>query len=206
MEKNDISKPLVRIIDDDAPLRDALALLLEVQGYETMQFSSGLEFLKADIPSRPGCIILDFKMPEITGMQLQQIMNEREIDLPIVFLTAFADVDQTVSVFKKGAFDLLQKPVSDDKLIEAVVNAVQKDLEKKNKLKSPDELKQLISTLTTREREVLNLACLGLMNKTIAERLGISLRTVKFHRASAYRKLNIHSTSDLSQLVSLLSQ
>lgn len=206
MEKNDINKPLIRIIDDDAPLRDALAFLLEAQGYETIQFSSGFDFLKSDITSRPGCIILDFKMPKITGIQLQQVMNEREIDLPIIFLTAFADVEQTVSVFKKGAFDLLQKPVSDDRLIKAVANAVQKDLENKNKLRNPEELKQQISTLTDREMEVMKLACIGLMNKTIAERLGISLRTVKFHRACAYRKLNMHSASDLSQLIPLLSE
>ena len=197
-------KPLVRIIDDDDPLRTSLRFMLELEGYKVKDYPNADTFLKEDSPSALGCAIIDFRLPGLTGPQLQLEMKERGIDYPIIFLTAYADVDITVTVLKRGAFDLIQKPVNEERLLSAVAAAIKEDRKNRFQQISADDLKTKLSLLTTRENEVVRLVAKGLLNKDIAERLNISLRTVKFHRASAYRKLGLHTSAEIAEYFSNL--
>ena len=194
--------PLVRIVDDEPGIRRALAVLLEAEGYEVACFPSAESFLSEDVLSKPGCLILDIRMPGMSGPELQQELVNRSSALPIIFLTAFADVDTAVNSMKLGAVDFLQKPVDEEKLLTAVARALRNSTSGEEKKLA--ELQERLATLTPREREIVRLASLGLLNSAIAERLGIGLRTVKFHRAGAYRKLGIHTAAELAQAFSNL--
>ena len=194
------TRPLIRIVDDDEGLRGALAFLLENEGYETACYSDARSFLTGDTPSRAGCLILDVRMPGMTGLELQRELSRRRFPHPVIFLTAFAEVDMAVESLKKGAFDFLQKPVDEEKLLAAVESAVLRDEAAARDLPTQAEFERRLDGLSERQRQIVGFAALGLPNPQIAERLGIALRTVKFHRAEAYRRLGIHTQEDLQLL------
>ena len=189
---------VVRIVDDDEEFLDAICFLLATEGWETKGFSTAQEFLREETFNVPGCLILDFYMPEMSGTQLQEKLNEVENNLPIIFLTGHADIDLAVKVFKAGACDFLQKPVKKEKLLEAINNAVtlyQKQIEEKLK----HSCTYLFEQLTEREKQIFKKLTSLLSSKEIGEAFGISERTVECHRAKVMKKLNLKKMSDLLQ-------
>jgi RNA polymerase sigma factor (sigma-70 family) len=184
--------PLVRIVDDDEGVRQSSAFLLGAAGYETACYESADDFLKHDDPARPGCLLLDARMPGMTGLELQDLLDSRGFRIPVIFVTGHGDVDMAVHVLKQGAADFLQKPVDGDRLI--AVERVEAD-ERDNADRAAFE------TLTAREKEVVKLVAEGLQNKEIAEKLNIAEKTVKVHRGSATRKLNVRNGVDIATLL-----
>ncbi len=197
--------PLIRIIDDNDVMRSSLIFLLEEEdGWEVAGYKNPLEFLENDDNTRAGCILLDIRMPKMSGLELQLHLQELNVDLPIVFLSGHADVDMAVHALKRGAVDFLQKPVDDELLINALHNAVQKNLDKKKTDKELKNIEDRYNLLTQREKEVVSLAAKGLMNKVIADKLNISERTVQIHRGVAAKKLNAKTSVDFLKVLQAL--
>ena len=189
---------LIRIVDDDASVRDALVYMLEQEGFDTVAYASAEEFLVNDMPSRPGVVVLDVRMPGMSGTRLQDEMIARRIDTPIIFLTGHGDVDMAVKALRKGAYHFLQKPVDTDEL----VRTLRECLEKTRCGLTAEEAREAIGLLTPRERQIAKLLLQGVPNHGIAERLSLSVRTVENHRTSLYRKLRVNSYEELKKLLS----
>ncbi|MCI5896460.1 MAG: response regulator [Candidatus Aphodousia sp.] len=189
---------LIRIVDDDPSLRKSLSFLLNCEGYQTVDYAGAHDFLTHDSPSRPGCLILDVQMPEISGVALQKELNRRASTLPIIFLTAHGDIDMAVQSMHDGAFDFQQKPIDPPRLINAVARAVKKSVQYYGFHFDVSDALNKYQQLTERENEVLRLVAQGFLNRQIAEKLAISVRTVETQRASAKRKLQIDCVSELS--------
>ncbi len=192
---------LVRLVDDDADFLEGLAFVLEAKGWTVAAYQDPLTFLKADRPSLPGCLILDIRMPGMSGIELQAEMKARGIDLPIIILTGHADVDSAVKTLKMGASDFLQKPVNSNDLFEAVENAVQ--LSRAQRLGGLEKtaLLDVISRFSAREKAVTRLLREGLVNSAVAERLGLTAKTVQNYRNTVYGKLRVHNTGELLQVL-----
>ena len=188
---------LIRIVDDDASVRDALVYMLEQEGFDTVAYASAEEFLVNDMPSRPGVVVLDVRMPGMSGTRLQDEMIARRIDTPIIFLTGHGDVDMAVKALRKGAYHFLQKPVDTDEL----VRTLRECLEKTRRGLTAEEAREAIGLLTPRERQIAKLLLQGVPNHGIAERLSLSVRTVENHRTSLYRKLRVNSYEELKKLL-----
>lgn len=196
-------KPLVRIVDDDPDQLASLEIMLSAEGWDVACYERASEFFAEDTPSRPGCLILDVRMPEISGLEMQEELNRREYPLPILFLTGHGDVDMAVHTLKKGAKDFLLKPVDAPRLLTSVATIVQEDCDQRAMPLDSAAWKRKFRELTEREQEIVRYVASGLLNRQIAERLGISERTVHAHRLSAYRKLNVHNVADLAPLTVL---
>lgn len=168
---------LIRLVDDEPDVRAALSLMLEIEGWRCVSYASAREFLVENMDS-PGCLVLDVRMPGMSGLELQQAMEERGIELPVIFLTGHGDLDTAIQSLKRGAVDFLLKPVDDEKLLKAGAKA-----------------------LSDRERHLLELISLGRSDARIASELGISERTVQGHRAKIYRKFGIHSGKVLEAML-----
>ena len=196
-------KPLVRIVDDDPDQLASLELMLSAEGWDVACYERASDFFAEDTPSRPGCLILDVRMPEISGLEMQEELNRREYPLPILFLTGHGDVDMAVHTLKKGAKDFLLKPVDAPRLLTSVATIVQEDCDQRAMPLDSAAWKRKFRELTEREQEIVRYVASGLLNRQIAERLGISERTVHAHRLSAYRKLNVHNVADLAPLTVL---
>lgn len=188
---------LIRIVDDDASVRDALVYMLEQEGFDTVAYASAEEFLVNDMPTRPGVVVLDVRMPGMSGTRLQDEMIARRIDTPIIFLTGHGDVDMAVKALRKGAYHFLQKPVDTDEL----VRTLRECLEKTRRGLTAEEAREAIGLLTPRERQIAKLLLQGVPNHGIAERLSLSVRTVENHRTSLYRKLRVNSYEELKSLL-----
>lgn len=196
-------KPLVRIVDDDPDQLASLEIMLSAEGWDVACYERASDFFAEDPPSRPGCLILDVRMPEISGLEMQEELNRREYPLPILFLTGHGDVDMAVHTLKKGAKDFLLKPVDAPRLLTSVATIVQEDCDQRAMPLDSAAWKRKFRELTEREQEIVRYVASGLLNRQIAERLGISERTVHAHRLSAYRKLNVHNVADLAPLTVL---
>ena len=194
------TRPLIRLVDDNADLLESLEYILRCEGYETAAWTSAAEFLKRDTPSRPGCIILDVKMPEVSGIELQYILNTRGCRMPIIFLTAHGDIDMAVAATLEGAVDFLQKPVSPQRLLQSVSRAVALDLHRRKLSEGAACAQEGLESLTERERSVLELVARGMTSREISDALGISRRTVEHHRADGQRKLGATSPAELAVL------
>ena len=192
-------KVLVRIVDDDSDLRAAIRFLLESEGWEVADYYSAADFLLNDDPEIPGCLILDVRMPEMTGIELQGELKQHLRQIPIVFLSAHGDIEMAVKTLHEGAVDFLTKPVQEDKLVPVISRAVKLDLIKRGLSFDHEEIKERYKELTERETQIVSLLINGLLNREIGERLGISTRTVEVHRARAFKKLQVHTISDLIQ-------
>lgn len=198
MKLEDIQKhTLIRIVDDDTDLLEATELMLTFSGWRVKCYARALEFLAGDAPSDPGCLILDIRMPDMTGIELQAELNARHYDLPIIVLTGHANVDIAVTTFRAGAFDFLQKPVDEEALMDVIARAAGESLRKKRGIPVGEDLKRRLETLTAREATVLQYMREGLNTRGIAERLGISERTVYEYRTVIYQKLG---TKDVDSL------
>jgi FixJ family two-component response regulator len=189
--------PITILVDDDATVRDALEELLNSVGIDTMSFSSGQELLDAKLPDRPGCLVLDVRMPGLSGLDLQHLLASKGILTPIVFLTGHGDIAMSVQAMKAGAVDFLTKPVRDQTFLDAVSTAIANDVARRAASTESRKNVALYETLTPREREVLRLVVSGAMNKQIASDLGISEITVKLHRSNMMKKMNARSISHL---------
>ena len=189
----DIKEALVRIVDDDAEQLKSLAFLLRMGGFEVMTYQSAQAFLEMDDPRKPGCLLLDHRMPGMTGMELQAELVERGSLLPVIFLSAHGDIPMAMQAVHRGAMDFLVKPAAPDVLIAAVEKAVKKSFEDLAADAGQADLAEKAATLTDRELEVARLVAQGLLNKQIGDKLGISLPTVKLHRGNAAKKLGVRS-------------
>lgn len=198
---------LIRIVDDDEDMRESLSFLLESEGWKCSAYSSAREFLIEDAGSVPGCLILDIRMPEMTGLELQQEMNRRKIFLPIVFLTGHGSIDMAVSAMKSGAVEFLQKPVDHARLLSVVRDCVRRCSNGFAVLDFDiNEAKRRWETLTEKEQQVLTLIAAGLLNKEVAERLGNSVRTIENHRAAAMKRLQIRTLAQLNSLTEAIKE
>ncbi|WP_302602721.1 response regulator transcription factor [uncultured Sutterella sp.] len=184
---------LVRIVDDDAEQLKSLAFLLRMGGFEVMTYQSAQAFLEMDDPRKPGCLLLDHRMPGMTGMELQAELVERGSLLPVISLSAHGDIPMAMQAVHRGAMDFLVKPAAPDVLIAAVEKAVKKSFEDLAADAGQADLAEKAATLTDRELEVARLVAEGLLNKQIGDKLGISLPTVKLHRGNAAKKLGVRS-------------
>ena len=194
-------KVLVRIVDDDSDLRAAIRFLLESEGWEVADYYSAADFLLNDDPKIPGCLILDVRMPEMTGVELQSELKQNVREIPIVFLSAHGDIEMAVKTLHEGAVDFLTKPVQEDKLVPVISRAVKLDLIKRGLSFDHEKTKERFRELTEREKQIVLLLTKGLLNREVGERLGISTRTVEVHRARAFKKLELHTISELIQFV-----
>lgn len=198
-EKSFQEGTIIRIVDDDEDVRTALSFMLECKNWQVRAYSSAREFLTQDSPSIPGCLLLDIRMPDISGVQLQNLMKEQRLSLPIIFITGHADVETAVATLKAGALDFLQKPVNARELIEAIEPAVRISIARTYGKLSPQEVADVLYNMSPREKEITQLLLLGVSNKEIAERLNLSQRTVHGHRNNVYRKLRVHNLREFTQ-------
>jgi len=192
--------PRVFVVDDEEPVRRALARLLRSAGFEPAGFGSPTEFLAAFDPATPGCLVLDVAMPGLNGLELQQALAARGADIPIIFLTGRADIPMSVSAMKKGAVDFLTKPVNDENLLAAVRHALEQDHVGRQARAELAIIRQRWATLTPREREVLAEVVNGRLNKQIAADLGTVEKTIKVHRARVMEKMAVRSVAALVKL------
>ena len=191
----------VFVIDDDEAVRNSLRLLLKSVNLAVRTFASAQEFLPAYEARQPGCLILDIRMPGMSGLELQQQLNMRGATIPVVFITGHGDIPMAVEAMQHGAFDFLQKPFRDQDLIDRVQKALERDAAIRAELRATDQTRQLLASLTPREREVLDLVTAGKPNKVMAGDLGVSQRTIEIHRARVMEKMRARS---LAQLVRML--
>jgi len=190
-------KPVVYAVDDDPSVLKSLERLLRSAGHDVKTFTSAIEFLNFEHPDAPGCLILDVKMPELGGLELQERLAEKEITLPIIFITGHGTVPMSVRAMKAGAIDFLQKPFLDRDLLDVIAAAIGKDRQAKREQRELRKLRERWKTLTPREVEVFRLVVTGMLNKQIAFDLGTSEKTIKVHRARVMEKLGAQSLADL---------
>lgn len=195
-----MSEPIVHVIDDDAAVRDALRLLLTTEGYEVVTHGSAVDFLAEVDRAGTGCIVTDVRMPEMTGMELLLKVKNMGLSLPVVVISAHADVPLAVQAMKEGALDLLEKPFTDESLLNAVRQALAYDSGKRARDLQAQEIQRRLTTLTSRENEVLAALLKGQPNKIIAHELGISVRTVEVHRANVMAKMQAGSLPELVRM------
>ena len=195
---------LVFVIDDDASVRSALRDLFESVGLKVVLFNSPGEFLGYKIPDTSCCIVLDVRLPEMSGLKLQEELARAEVQVPIVFLTAHADIEMAVAAMKAGAVDFLVKPFRTQALLDAVFAALERDRVRRNQQESLSTLRERFDALTLREKEVLLLVAAGRLNKQIALDFGISETMVKVHRANGLRKMHANSVAELVRMTDLL--
>jgi RNA polymerase sigma factor (sigma-70 family) len=196
--------PLIHVVDDDLSMRTALLRLLDAAGLEARGYSSTGEFLLQPLPDRPGCLLLDLRLPGPSGLELQEALLQKKIMLPIVFLTGHGSVDSSVRAMKAGAVDYLTKPVKRDILLDAVGRALERDATQRAAQEETDQLHVRFASLTERQREVFDRIVAGKLNKEIADELGIAERTVKREREQVMAKLDANSAADLGRLAEVL--
>jgi FixJ family two-component response regulator len=198
------ANPSVLVIDDDPEFRDSVARLLRTVGLHAQQFSSVPDFLKADPPDGPTCLVLDVRMPGRSGLELQSELVAANRQVPIIFITAHADVPMTVQAMKGGAIEFLTKPFRDQDLLDAVEAGLARDRARRESDRALAALKEHFDTLSSREREIMLRVLAGRLNKQIANDIGIAESTVKVHRVNLMRKMKARSLPELSRMADLL--
>jgi two-component system response regulator FixJ len=190
-------KALVHIVDDDPAIRDSVELLLSTVDIETASYASAQAFLETSDTMRPGCILLDLRMPDMSGLELQTLCAERPHRKPIIFLTGYADVEVSVRAMRQGADEFLMKPVNDERLLQAVRNAVEKNRMEQVADNQRATSRARYDLLSERERQVLARIAAGDSNRQVARELGISPKTVELHRANVMQKMHAGSLAEL---------
>jgi RNA polymerase sigma factor (sigma-70 family) len=191
----------VFIVDDDDAVRSSLRLLFKSLGLATTAYASAQDFLAAYDPDQPGCLVLDVRMPGMSGLELQQQLSVRGAMLPVIFITGHGDIPMAVEAMQHGAFDFLQKPFRDQDLLDRVQRAIERDTENRMAVRATVAIRERLESLTPREREVLDLVVQGKANKVIAGDLGVSQRTVEIHRARVMEKMEARSLAQLVRMV-----
>jgi FixJ family two-component response regulator len=197
-------EPIVFVIDDDASVREALRSLFRSVGLRVEVFGSASEFLESKLPDVPSCLILDIRLPRVSGLDFQDELAKANIHIPIIFMTGHGDIPMSVRAMKAGAVDFLTKPFRDQDMLDAVTTAIERDRDSRNEAKILSGLHALFATLTPREQEVMALVTAGLMNKQIAAKIGIAEITVKIHRGHIMKKMAAKSLADLVRMAQAL--
>jgi len=197
-------EPKVFIVDDDEAARDSLSFLMRSVGLDAATFDSAQAFLDAHQRGQPGCLLLDIRMPGMSGLDLQEHLVEAGVKLPLIFITGHGDVPMAVRALKAGAFDFIEKPFNDQVILDRVQAAIEHDAQRREHLEHKDEVAARIASLTPREKQVLDLVVQGRLNKVIASDLGVSPKTVEAHRAKVMEKLQARSVSDLVRMTLLV--
>ncbi len=195
-----IPNQVVFVVDDDASMRDAISRLLNAVGLTVQTFASARAFLNRRLPDVPGCVVLDVRLPGLSGLDLQREMVERGIHIPVVFITGHGDIPMSVQAMKAGAVEFLTKPFRDQDLLDAVRSGIQLDRKAREERAELAELRDCVRQLTQREQEVMSLVVSGLLNKQIALQLGTSEKTIKIHRGQVMRKMRANSLADLVRM------
>jgi FixJ family two-component response regulator len=202
--KEAVKEPIVFVIDDDLSMRRALTNLIQSVGLEVETFGSAAELLKNELPEVASCLVLDIRLPGLSGLDLQTELAKAKIRIPIIFITGHGDIPMTVRAMKGGAVDFLTKPFRDQELLDAVVGAIDKDRKRREADKTVANLQALYDTLSSREREVLGFVAAGLMNKQIAAELDLAEITVKIYRGHIMKKMQARSLADLIRMTETL--
>jgi FixJ family two-component response regulator len=198
------TEPIVYVVDDDQAVRDSLRWLIESIGHRVEAFDHAQEFLDAYDSEQPGCLVLDVRMPGMSGLDLQDRLRDRGIQLPIIIITGHGDVPMAVRAMKSGALDFVEKPFSDQVLLERIQQALDLDGRMRQRFERVKDIAARLATLTPREREVMDQVVAGHANKVIAYELGVSMKTVEAHRGKVMRKMKARSLSDLVQMAQAL--
>jgi len=193
--------PTIFVVDDDEGVRNSLRFLLKSVGLTTRALGSATEFLDVYQPGQPGCLVLDVRMPGMSGLELQEQLNLRGATIPVIFITGHGDVPMAVEAMQHGAFDFLQKPFRDQDLIDRIQRALERDMRNRAALTQHEKIRARLESLTPREREVLSLMTRGMPNKVMAAELGVSQRTVEIHRARVMEKSGAASLAQLVRMV-----
>jgi FixJ family two-component response regulator len=199
-------EPYVFVIDDDQAVRDSLSLLLKSMGQKARLFDSAQAFLDQFTPDMNGCIVLDIRMPGMSGMELQQRLKSMRCTIPVIFVTGHGDVPMAVEAMLHGAFDFIQKPFRDQELLDRINQALNWDTEHRSEEERRRQVQERYASLTPREREVLDCVVRGLANKVIAMDLDLSQRTVEIHRARVMEKMGARSLADLVRMSLLINE
>jgi RNA polymerase sigma factor (sigma-70 family) len=202
MEKR--GAPIVYVVDDDADVRDGLKALFESVDLRCEVFGSAAQFLTRNAPEVVSCLVLDVRLPGLSGLDVQAQLAEAQISIPVVFITGHGDIPMTVKAMKAGAVEFLTKPVREQDLLDAVRAALQRDRIRRDREDQVRDLRTRFDTLSAREREIVALITAGLMNKQVAAKLGVSEVTVKVHRHNAMQKLGARSLADLVRIADSL--
>jgi two-component system response regulator FixJ len=200
LNKHNAQQQLVYIVDDDEAVRDSMGMLLESADLAYRCFSSADSFFDAHDGSQRGCLVLDIRMPGMTGLELQQKLTQIGSSLPIIFITGHGDVPMAVEAMRQGALDFLRKPVNEENFLQRIVHALDQESGNWHQKLDRDQAQQRIESLTEREREVFLLVAEGLANKVVASQLGISERTVEVHRAQVMKKLDARTLAQLVRI------
>jgi FixJ family two-component response regulator len=197
-------EPVVLVIDDDMAMRESLSGLFRSVGLRVKVFGSAPELLQTKLPNAPSCLVLDIRLPGMSGLDFQVEMAKSGIHIPIIFMTGHGDIPMSVQAMKAGAVDFLTKPFRHQEMLHAVTQALDVDQKRRAHEKTVSDLRLLYESLTPREREVLALVTAGMLNKLIAEELGVSEITVKVHRSHVMRKMRTRSLADLARIADTL--
>jgi len=197
-------QPIVFVVDDDASMRQALARLLQSVQLRVEVFASPQEFLQSKRPDVPGCLVLDVRLPGLSGLDFQAELLKADVRISIVFITGHGDIPMSVRAMKAGAVDFLAKPFRDQDLLDAVTTAIQRDQKRRELENAVADLRTHFSSLTPREREIMALVASGLMSKQIAAQIGLSEITVKVHRSHLMKKMGARSVADLVRMAEAL--
>ena len=204
MKEHPTPEQVVFVIDDDASVRDSLKNLLESVGLHAELFNSAQAFMQFRPPEVPSCLILDVRLPGLTGLEFQNELLKRGVSLPIIFITGHGDIPMSVRAMKLGAVEFLTKPFRDQDLLEAVRVGLDRDRARRKEIKTVAALRERYESLTAREKEVIGLVVAGLANKQIAAKMGISNATAKVHRANIMRKMQAHTLAELLRMANAL--
>ena len=196
--------PIVFVIDDDASMRDALSGLFRSVGLQVEVFGSASEFLQSKLPDVTSCLLLDIRLPRLSGLDFQAELIKAGIHIPIIFMTGHGDIPMSVKAMKAGAVDFLSKPFRDQDMLDAVERAIENDRKRRGDVKAISDVRARFAILSPREREVLALVAAGLMNKQIAAEMGLAEITIKIHRGNLMKKMGVRTLADLVRMAEML--
>lgn len=197
-------RAIVHVVDDDASMRGALEGLFDSVGLDTQSYAAARDFLATSLVDKPGCIVIDIRLPDMNGLDFQIQLTEMGVRLPVVMITGYGDIPMSVRAMKRGAVDFLPKPFHDQDMLDAVIAAIERDRQRRTVESDVSQLQQRFGTLSPRELQVMQLVTAGKMNKQIAGDLGISEITVKIHRGAAMRKMGARTLADLVRMADML--
>src|SRR6266851_8401616 len=197
-------RAVVHVVDDDASLRAALESLFDTMGLATRTYGTARDFLKTNLADAPGCIVIDIRLPDMSGLEFQAQLTQLGVRLPVIMMTGYGDIPMTVRAMKRGAMDFLSKPFRDQDMLDAVMAAIERDRQRRTADDNASQVRQRFGTLTPREQQVMMLVTTGKMNKQVAGELGVSEITAKIHRGAAMRKMGARTLADLVRMADVV--